>query len=103
MKMHAIQKILAKHSGRKQVTAGEVIMAKVDFAEINDLYPQTIDSLYDMGGSGFGIPPKRLLCLTTTHPALPSRQPISTPECGALRRKTACSTTLMSTAVSATR
>jgi homoaconitate hydratase family protein len=48
--MHAIEKILAKHSGKKQVSAGEIITAKVDFAEINDLYLQTIASFYDMGG-----------------------------------------------------
>lgn len=48
--MHAIEKILAKNSGRDKVTAGEVVTAKVDFAEINDLYLQTIYSFYEMGG-----------------------------------------------------
>ena len=36
--MHAIEKILAKNSGREKVSAGEIVTAKVDFAEINDLY-----------------------------------------------------------------
>jgi hypothetical protein len=36
--MHALEKILAKNSGRESVKAGEIITAKVDFAEINDLY-----------------------------------------------------------------
>ena len=36
--MHAIEKILAKNSGREQVSTGEIVTAKVDFAEINDLY-----------------------------------------------------------------
>lgn len=48
--MHAIEKILAKNSGRSQVTAGEIVTAKIDFAEINDLYLQTIYSFYEMGG-----------------------------------------------------
>lgn len=48
--MHAIEKILAAHSGREYVTCGEIITAKVDFAEINDLYLQTIYSFREMGG-----------------------------------------------------
>ncbi|MBS7526362.1 3-isopropylmalate dehydratase large subunit [Fusibacter paucivorans] len=48
--MHAIEKILAKASGRTFVKAGEIISAKVDFAEINDLYLQTIKSFDEMGG-----------------------------------------------------
>lgn len=48
--MHAIEKILAKNSGRDMVTTGEIVTAKVDFAEINDLYLQTIYSFYEMGG-----------------------------------------------------
>ncbi|MCI1984939.1 MAG: 3-isopropylmalate dehydratase large subunit [Lactobacillus sp.] len=48
--MHAIEKILAKNSGRKEVHAGEIVTAKVDFAEINDLYLQTVYSFYEMGG-----------------------------------------------------
>ncbi|MDO4617079.1 MAG: 3-isopropylmalate dehydratase large subunit [Lachnospiraceae bacterium] len=48
--MHAIEKILAKNSGCERVTAGEIVTAKVDFAEINDLYLQTVYSFYEMGG-----------------------------------------------------
>ena len=48
--MHAIEKILAKASGQSSVTTGEIVMAKVDFAEVNDLYLQTIYSFYEMGG-----------------------------------------------------
>ena len=48
--MHAIEKILARNSGKAQVHAGEIVTAKVDFAEINDLYLQTIYSFYEMGG-----------------------------------------------------
>lgn len=48
--MHAIEKIMARNSGRTQVSAGEIVTAKVDFAEINDLYLQTVYSFYEMGG-----------------------------------------------------
>lgn len=48
--MHAIEKIFAKHAGKSTVETGEIVMAKVDFAEINDLYLQTVYSFYEMGG-----------------------------------------------------
>jgi len=48
--MHAIEKILAKNSGLEKVSAGQIVTAKVDFAEINDLYLQTVYSFYEMGG-----------------------------------------------------
>ncbi len=48
--MHAIEKILAKNSSRETVETGEIVMAKVDFAEINDLYLQTVYSFYEMDG-----------------------------------------------------
>ena len=48
--MHAIEKILAKNSGRKSVVAGEIVTASVDFAEVNDLYMQTIYSFREMEG-----------------------------------------------------
>ncbi len=48
--MHAIEKILAKNSGRGRVRPGEIVTAKIDFAEINDLYLQTVYSFYEMGG-----------------------------------------------------
>ena len=48
--MHAIEKILMKNSGRMEIQTGEIVTAKVDFAEINDLYLQTVYSFYEMGG-----------------------------------------------------
>lgn len=48
--MHAIEKILAKASGKGSVMTGEIINAKIGFAEVNDLYLQTIRSFYEMGG-----------------------------------------------------
>lgn len=47
--MHAIEKILASHCGRDSVKTGEIVTAKVDFAEINDLYLQTVYSFREMG------------------------------------------------------
>ena len=49
--LHAIEKILARASGRTSVKPGEIVVARVDFAEINDLYPQAIHSFYEIGGS----------------------------------------------------
>lgn len=48
--MHALEKILAKNSGLDHVTTGEIVTADIDFAEINDLYLQTVYSFYEMGG-----------------------------------------------------
>ncbi|MGH0053008.1 MAG: 3-isopropylmalate dehydratase large subunit [Sphaerochaetaceae bacterium] len=48
--MHALEKILARASGNKEVKAGQIIMANVDFAEVNDIYLQAIRSFYEMGG-----------------------------------------------------
>ncbi|WMJ77221.1 MULTISPECIES: 3-isopropylmalate dehydratase large subunit [unclassified Sedimentibacter] len=48
--MHAIEKILAKNSGKNVVKTGEIVTAKIDFAEVNDLYLQTIYSFREMNG-----------------------------------------------------
>lgn len=48
--MHAIEKIMAKAADKETVNTGEIIMAKIDFAEINDLYLQTVYSFKEMGG-----------------------------------------------------
>ena len=48
--MHAIEKILMKNSGKSSIETGEIVNAKIDFAEINDLYLQTVYSFYEMGG-----------------------------------------------------
>lgn len=49
--MHALEKILAKASGQEEVTPGQIVMANVDFAEVNDIYLQAIRSFYEMGGN----------------------------------------------------
>ncbi len=41
---------MAKASGKEKVNTGEIINAKIDFAEVNDLYLQTIKSFYEIGG-----------------------------------------------------
>lgn len=48
--MHAIEKILAKASHRESVKTGEIVMADISFAEINDLYLQTVISFHEMNG-----------------------------------------------------
>ena len=63
--MHALEKILASNGGASQVKTGEIIKAKIDLAEINDLYLQTIYSFYEMGGKRFGIRNRFVLFLTT--------------------------------------
>ncbi|MFZ2256648.1 MAG: 3-isopropylmalate dehydratase large subunit [Clostridiaceae bacterium] len=56
--MHAIEKIMAKACGKTTVQTGEIIMAAVDFAEINDLYLQTVYSFREMGGTKVWDPNK---------------------------------------------
>ena len=48
--MHAIEKILAKKAGKDKVKTGEIVNAKIDLAEVNDLYLQVIKSFREMGG-----------------------------------------------------
>jgi len=48
--MHAIEKILARASGRERVQAGEIVNAKVDVAMIHDLTgPRVADSFATLG------------------------------------------------------
>ena len=48
--MHALEKIMARAAGKDQVETGEIVNCKIDFAEINDLYLQTVYSFFEMGG-----------------------------------------------------
>ncbi len=63
--MHAIEKILAKAAGKEKVNTGEIVKAKVDFAEVNDIYLQTIYSFYEMGGKE--VWDKDKLCFVFDH------------------------------------
>ena len=40
--MHPLHRILAHAAGRNKVKPGEFVIAKVDLAEINDLYLQAV-------------------------------------------------------------
>lgn len=48
--MHALEKILCRASGKDKVVTGEIVTVKVDLAEINDIYLQTLISFEEMGG-----------------------------------------------------
>ncbi len=49
--MHVIEKILARAAKKDMVKTGEIVIADIDFCEINDLYLQTVYSFYEMGGT----------------------------------------------------
>lgn len=68
--MHALEKILARHAGRKTVQAGEIVNCEVDTIGINDLYPQTMYSFFEMGGTQVKHPDRVLIFLD--HYAPPS-------------------------------
>ena len=67
--MHALEKILARAAGVKEVRAGEIVNAKVDLAEVNDLYLQVIKSFYEMGGKKVWDPNKVAFVLDHYAPA----------------------------------
>lgn len=48
--MHAVEKILARASGKREVKPGDILTCLIDLAEINDLYLQVLKSFYEMGG-----------------------------------------------------
>jgi len=56
--MHPLHQILARAAGREKVKPGEFIVAKVDLAEINDLYLQVLLSFKEMGGDKVWEPQK---------------------------------------------
>ncbi|MHC1786105.1 MAG: aconitase/3-isopropylmalate dehydratase large subunit family protein [Christensenellales bacterium] len=72
--MHALEKILAAHAGLASVRTGEIINCKVDLAGINDLYPQAMYSLREMGGERVRYPGRVLIFLDHYAPASTIRQ-----------------------------
>jgi len=54
--MHALEKIIAAHSGKGAVQVGEIVNCRVDIAEVNDLYLQTIRSFFEVGGKKVNNP-----------------------------------------------
>lgn len=67
--MHALEKILARAAGVDQVKPGEIVNAKVDLAEVNDLYLQVIKSFHEMGGKRVHDPNKVAFVLDHYAPA----------------------------------
>lgn len=67
--MHAIEKILARAAGLDSVRTGQIVNCRVDLAEINDLYPQTIFSFYEMGGKKVHSPDRVTFILDHFAPA----------------------------------
>lgn len=67
--MHAIEKILARSAGLDSIAAGQIVNCRVDLAEVNDLYLQTIRSFYDMGGVRVHSPDRITFILDHYAPA----------------------------------
>lgn len=67
--MHAIEKILARASGKKKVASGEIVIAEVDVAEVNDLYLQVVKSFYELGGTEVANPEKTTFVFDHYSPA----------------------------------
>ncbi len=67
--MHAIEKLLAKKAGKKEVRRGEIINCEIDLAGINDLYLQTLRSFDEMGGVRVYDPNRVILFLDHYAPA----------------------------------
>lgn len=68
-KMHAIEKILARAAGEDSVITGQIVNCRVDLAEVNDLYPQTIFSFQEMGGKKVHSPDRITFILDHYAPA----------------------------------
>ena len=67
--MNPLYQILARAANRDQVKPGEFIVAKVDLAEINDLYLQVILSFKEMGGNKVWDPQKITFVMDHYAPA----------------------------------
>ncbi len=72
--MHALEKILAHGAGVKEVKAGEIVNCNVDIAGINDIYPQTMYSFYEMGGKKVKNPDNVVVFLDHYAPASSIKQ-----------------------------
>jgi len=67
--MHAIEKILACAAGQDSVSTGQIVNCRVDLAEVNDIYPQTIFSFHEMGGKRVHSPDRITFILDHYAPA----------------------------------
>lgn len=64
---------MAHHAGLKEVKAGEIVNCKVDIAGINDLYPQTMYSFWEIGGEKVANPENVVIFLDHYAPPPPSK------------------------------
>lgn len=101
--MHAIEKILAKNSGRAEVHTGEIVTAKVDFAEINDLYLQTVYSFYEMGGEKVWNRERAAFVFDHYAPCPDIKSAANHKEMREFAKRTTCASTLTPTVASAIR
>ena len=67
--MHPLYQILARAASREKVKPGEFIVAKVDLAEINDLYLQVLLSFKEMRGDKVWDPQKITFVMDHYAPA----------------------------------
>jgi len=67
--MHPLHYILARAAGREKVKPGEFVVAKVDLAEINDLYLQVLLSFKEMRGDKVWDPQKITFVMDHYAPA----------------------------------
>ena len=72
--MHAIEKILARGFGLKEVQTGQIANSDVDIAGINDLYLQSVYSFREMDGGKVVAPDKVLVFLDHYAPASSIKQ-----------------------------
>jgi homoaconitate hydratase family protein len=72
--MHAIEKLLAYKSQRKEVHAGEIVNCDIDYVGINDLYYQTVKSFYEMGGKKVVHPERVILFFDHYAPCATEKQ-----------------------------
>ncbi len=72
MAMTIVEKILARASGRKRVSPGEIVEVKIDVAMINDITgPLTVEGFKQLGGKKIWDPSKVVVVLD--HQAPPTR------------------------------
>ncbi|THB79158.1 MAG: homoaconitate hydratase family protein [Desulfobacteraceae bacterium] len=67
--MHAIEKIMARAAGEKEVTTGQIVNCRIDIAGINDLYLQTVRSFEEMGGIKVAAPDRVIVFFDHYAPA----------------------------------
>ncbi|MHB1651765.1 MAG: 3-isopropylmalate dehydratase large subunit [Desulfitobacteriaceae bacterium] len=67
--MHALEKILARAAGKTRVKAGDVVIAQVDLAGINDLYLQVLKSFSEIGAPRVWAPERAVFFFDHYAPA----------------------------------